>query len=81
VLRTEMDQLTERARRALAVRSRSVADTNPDSRSALAAIRHRLEVAGWNPRHADWAVTCWLLRHQDRSVEECLDHTSEAGSA
>ena len=74
-----MDRLTAHARRALAAPVRSVADPNPAGRAAIVAMRERLQEAGWNARHADWALTCWLLRHQDRPVEECLGHTSADG--
>ena len=77
--RVEMDRLTARARQALAVPFRSVADPNPAARAALAALRARLQEAGCNTRHADWALTCWLLCHQDRPVEQCLGHTSADG--
>jgi hypothetical protein len=36
-------------------------------------VRARLEAAGYHPKHADWAVTGWILMGGMWSVMRCVE--------
>jgi hypothetical protein len=51
----------------------------PEVRAVYAQMRARLEAAGYHPKHADWAVTGWILMGGMWSVMRCVDTCDQDG--
>lgn len=79
-LHNRLERLADVARAAYAESNErgSVADpASPQARAAVAELQAAVVAAGFSRRHAEWAVTRWIIT--GRPVLECVAATDENG--